>query len=137
MSINNSFLGKGWCFPPEFNKSNAEVEMTEDELDIKKSLEILLSTHPGERIMHPNFGCDLTQLLFQPLNLSLITHISDIIETAIILHEPRIDVSNISIEQSEENQALMLITIDYSIRITNTRHNMVYPFYKKEGTELD
>lgn len=136
MNTKESFLGRGWGFPPEFNKSTASVGLTEDEADIGKSLEILLSTRLGERIMLPDYGCNLDELLFKPLNLTLKTYVADLIKTAILYHESRIEVEKIQIEESTDNDGILLIYIDYVVRITNSRKNMVFPFYKAEGTEI-
>jgi phage baseplate assembly protein W len=135
MNTNESFLGRGWGFPPEFSKNTASVLLTEGEEDIEKSLEILLSTRQGERIMVPDYGCNLDELLFKPLNLTLKTYVTDMIKTAILYHESRIDVEKIKIEPSTDNDGLLLIYIDYRVRITNSRKNLVFPFYKAEGTE--
>jgi phage baseplate assembly protein W len=135
MNTNESFLGRGWGFPPEFSKNTASVLLTEGEEDIEKSLEILLSTRQGERIMVPDYGCNLDELLFKPLNLTLKTYVIDMIKTAILYHESRIDVEKIKIEPSTDNDGLLLIYIDYRVRITNSRKNLVFPFYKAEGTE--
>ena len=67
------FVGQGWSFPPKFNKTSKGVEIREGNSDIIESLEILLSTLPGERIYHPEYGCDLTPLLFESLTNSLST----------------------------------------------------------------
>lgn len=135
MGTNKSFLGTGWSFPPEFSKAKKTVVMTSDEVDIKKSLEILLATRLGERIMQPTYGCNLEELMFKPLNVTLKTFVVDLIKTAILYHEPRIDVEKIDIDPTNELQGELLILIDYRIRATNSRANLVYPFYKAEGTE--
>lgn len=136
MATYNSFLGTGWSFPPEFQKETKGVKMLEDEADIKSSLDILLSTRLGERIMVPDYGCNLDELLFKPLNITVKTYVVDLIKTAILYHEPRIDVRKISIDQTNELNGELLINIEYIIRATNSRKNMVFPFYKGEGTEL-
>ena len=135
MENNKSFLGTGWSFPPEFDKAKKTVVMTSDELDIKKSLEILLATRLGERIMQPTYGCNLEELMFKPLNITLKTFVIDLIKTAILYHEPRIDVEKIDIDPTNELQGELLILVDYRVRATNSRANLVYPFYKAEGTE--
>ncbi|WP_167619852.1 GPW/gp25 family protein [Maribellus sediminis] len=135
MSEYNSFLGRGWSFPPEFDKGTKSVNLLEDEDDIKSSLEILLSTRLGERIMVPDYGCNLDELLFKPLNLTLKTFVIDLIKKAILYHEPRIDVNKIAIDPINELEGELLINIDYTIRSTNSRKNMVFPFYKTEGSE--
>ncbi|MEP2935292.1 MAG: GPW/gp25 family protein [Gilvibacter sp.] len=136
MELEQSFLGVGWGFPPEFNYSNNTTQMTAGELDIQKSLEILLSTRLGERVLLPKYGCNLEELLFEPLDLTLKTYIKDLIKTAILYHEPRIDVLTIRIDSTNELQGEVLIHIEYMIRITNSRGNMVFPFYKEEGSEV-
>lgn len=136
MELEQSFLGVGWGFPPEFNHKNRSTVMTAGELDIQKSLEILLSTRLGERVMLPKYGCNLEELLFEPLDLTLKTYIKDLVKTAILYHEPRIDVINISIDSTNELQGEVLINIEYMIRITNSRGNMVFPFYQEEGSEV-
>ncbi len=135
METSNSFLGRGWSFPPEFNRGIKTVKMLEGEADIKSSLEILLSTRLGERIMVPDYGCNLDELLFKPLNLTLKTYVIDLIRTAILYHEPRIDVNKITIDPTDELNGILLINIDCTVRATNSRKNMVFPFYKEEGTE--
>jgi len=136
MEQKNSFLGSGWSFPPEFSKEGRSVKMLEDEADIESSLEILLSTRLGERIMVPGYGCNLDELLFSPLNLTLKTYVIDLIKTAILYHEPRIDVKKIDIDPTDELNGVLLINIDYIVRTTNSRKNMVFSFYKEEGNEL-
>ena len=133
MANNNSFLGKGWSFPPEFSNTTASVVMLEAEDDIQSSLKILLSTRLGERIMQPKFGCALDELSFEPLTTTMKTYIKDLIETAILYFEPRIDVDLITLTE-DVNLGMVTISIDYRVRTTNSRQNLVYPFYKNEGS---
>lgn len=136
MEAYKSFLGRGWGFPPEFDKGMKAVKMLENEPDIKSSLEILLSTRLGERIMLPEYGCNLDDLLFESINLTLKTYVIERIKTAILYHEPRIDVNRIEIDPTNELEGELLILIDYTIRSTNSRRNVVFPFYKAEGSEI-
>lgn len=110
--------------------------MTSDEEDIQKSLEILLSTRLGERIMVPNYGCNLDELLFNPLDLTLKTYVVELIRTAILYYEPRIDILKIDISETDELEGKFLIKVDYMIRGTNSRANLVFPFFKAEGTDV-
>lgn len=130
------FLGRGWSFPPEFNKSKASVEMLEDENDINSSLEILFSTTVGERIMQPKYGANLKNLLFEPVDTSLKAYIKDLIETAILYFEARIKPEDIILEAKNE-EGILLITLVYTVKSTNSRYNFVYPFYINEGTNLN
>jgi phage baseplate assembly protein W len=133
MNEENSFLGKGWGFPPSFSKAEKGVAMTADEEDINKSLEILLSTRVGERIMQPGYGCNLDVLLFEPITLTLQTYIQDLVFTAIYLYEPRIKPEKVELNVSE-NEGMIEVEIEYMIRATNARHNLVYPFYLEEAS---
>jgi phage baseplate assembly protein W len=136
METEQDFLGIGWSFPPEFKESTKAVTMLSNESDIKSSLEILLSTKIGERIMQPKYGCNMDELLFNPLNRTLKTFVSELIRTAILYHEPRIDVEKIDITKGDNLSGELLVLIDFKVRATNSRINMVYPFYKQEGTNL-
>ncbi|POY37290.1 hypothetical protein C3K47_05865 [Solitalea longa] len=136
MSIKTSFLGTGWGFPPKFDKKTASVVMISNEEDINSSLEILLSTRPGERVMQPTYGCNLDELLFEPLTTTFKTYIKDLVATAILYFEPRIDVNRIELDDSQELEGKVLIIVEYTIRSTNSRLNFVYPYYIKEGTEV-
>ncbi len=134
MEKENSFLGKGWQFPPSFRGEHKEVEMTTDQEDIEKSLEILLSTDIGERFLQPGYGCSLSNLIFDAQDAS-IPYIEDLIRDAIIFHEPRIELEEVTVNANEVEGRLD-ISIGYEIVGTNTRYNYVYPFYIKEGTHI-
>ncbi|PPL00694.1 GPW/gp25 family protein [Parapedobacter indicus] len=134
--LHKSFLGTGWSFPPQFDNEGGSVEMLSDGEDIRSSLEILLSTRPGERVMLPNYGCNLDELLFEPLTTTMKTYMKDLIQTAILYHEPRIAVDKIELIDTGEMEGRILINIEYTIRSTNSRFNYVFPFYIQEGTEV-
>jgi len=128
-----SFLGTGWSFPPTFSKTAAGVEMVRDEEDIRQSLAILLSTTVGERIMEPRYGCDLDHLLFEPLNTTTKTYVAGLVEHAILLYEPRIDLERLTIDTGAAEEGRVDIVIEYTVRGTNSRYNLVYPFYRTES----
>jgi len=132
MNTSNSFLGTGWSFPPQFNKHTGTVELLSNEEDIQNSLKVLLCTRVGERIMQPSYGCNMDVLLFEPINESLITYIKDLVFTAIYYFEPRVNPENVTVEATEE-VGLVLVKVDYSVRSTNSRHNLVFPYYLDEG----
>ncbi|NQY06822.1 MAG: GPW/gp25 family protein [Flavobacteriaceae bacterium] len=136
MENKKSFLGTGWSFPPEFSSSLKETKMLSDEVDIQSSLHILLTTRLGERVMVPEYGCNLDELIFENLDRTLITYIIDLIKTAILYHEPRIDVIKIDISETDPLEGKLVIAIDYRVRATNSRNNFVFPFYKEEGTDI-
>ena len=132
----DSFLGTGWSFPPAFDKITDSVEMTSDELDIQRSLQILLTTRPGERVMQPDYGCNLDEMVFEPMTTTFKTHRREMVKTAILYYEPRLELNKIEIDDSQETEGVILVIIDYTVRTTNTRFNYVFPYYKKEGTEI-
>src|SRR3569833_2895720 len=84
MAISKSFLGTGWGFPPTFSNKSVTVGMLSDEADIESSLQILLSTRKGERVLRPDYGCNLDELVFEPLTTTFETYIKDLIATAIL-----------------------------------------------------
>ncbi|AJC21282.1 GPW/gp25 family protein [Pandoraea pulmonicola] len=138
MSADKSFLGTGWSFPPRFGDSavSGHTQMVEGETDIRESLGIILSTVPGERIMQPTFGCGIKAYVFEEISESVMTEMRDAIDRAILFFEPRVTVERIDIDVSNAIQGRVDVLIDYTVRGTNTRTNMVYPFYFLEGTNV-
>lgn len=132
---NIPFLGTGWSFPPEFDNISGSVVMSSGEQDIHESLQILLSTSIQERIMKPEFGCDLSPLMFDGLTGTTLRIVADRIKKAILLFEPRIKIEDVTVNNLN-NEGYLEINIDYIVRSTNTRSNMVYPYYIIEGTNL-
>lgn len=135
MKTEESFLGTGWAFPPEFDKKSGTVEMVRDAEDIEQSLKILLSTSLGERVMQPNYGCNLIDYQFEPVSNTFLGFLKDMVDRAILFFEPRILVQNISITRPDlsGNEEKILISIDYVIAGTNSRRNFVYDFYLREA----
>lgn len=129
-----SFLGRGWAFPPAFDHDEQTVIMVAAADDIQESLYILLSTIPGERVMLPDYGCLVHQHVFDLAGETLFTHLQGLIEHAILYYEPRIILENVDIVMDDQLAGLLKITLEYKIIQTNTRNNMVIPFYLKEGT---
>lgn len=131
-----AFLGRGWKFPVRFKKSHRGVELSQYGPDIRESLNILLSTIKGERVMRPDYGTNVRDLLFEPLDVSTATLISEEMKKTILLHEPRVFVDMIDVVQKELN-GFLEVKITYTIIATNTRSNMVFPFYINEGTNIE
>jgi phage baseplate assembly protein W len=137
MSDSKDFIGTGWSFPPTFNRELAGVETTKLYEDIQKSLEILLTTRPGERVMQPKYGCHLESLMFESLDTGTKTIIKERIRTAILYFESRIETKKITIDDSNQNEGVLLIHIEYVVSATNSRFNFVFPFYSAEATEMN
>jgi phage baseplate assembly protein W len=131
MNEEKSFLGVGWSFPPAFDNTGGEVQMLKGEDDIQSSLQVLLATRLGERVMQPLFGCNLDAMMFELLDTTLKTEMRDLIQKAILYFEPRVNVDQIDLE-SMNTDGLILIKVNYTVRSTNTRGNLVFPFYLSE-----
>lgn len=123
----NTHFCTGWGFPPEFKNQGNDVVMVTDEDDIKQSLEILFTTAIKERLHYPNFGCDLKKFMFDHITHSLVIELKDMILEAIYAFEPRIEVQEIDVTESEEEAHLLHITIDYVIIKTQTMQNIFLP----------
>ena len=133
----NSFLGTGWSFPPTFDVVTGRVSMVSDIEDINQSLNILLSTNLGERVMQPDYGCNLNDYMFDSLNNSLIGIIKHHVENSILYYEPRIVAENVDVTAPDSTDLLegkFTITVEYSIPGTNSRFNYVYDYYLNEAT---
>ncbi len=133
----NSFLGTGWAFPPEFDIEAGTVEMVSDYKDIEQSLNILLSTSLGERVMQPDYGCNLTDYMFESLSSTLIGIIKQKVENAILYYEPRIVAENVDVTAADSFDLIegkFTITVEYSIPQTNSRFNYVYDYYLNEAS---
>ena len=134
MADEQQFLGRGWAFPVTFGNQGRSVAMAGPEEDIRQSLGILLSTRMGERVLNPTFGWKRDALMFEPLSTSFGAYLVREIETAILFFESRIELNRVSFENAPDQQGLILIRLDYTVRTTNTRTNLVYPFYTAEAT---
>src|SRR5690242_13728369 len=135
-TIDRSFLGTGWSFPPTFRREWYGVEMVSDEENVRKSIQIILQTITGERVMLSTFGCNLQPYVFEPMNVPNIAMIEKIVKDALTIHEPRIIVGDL-ISTPNQEQGLLEINIEYTIISTNTRYNYVFPFYMKEATNIE
>ena len=138
MATENKFSGVGWQFPPEFSKSDtsAITALVSGPENISQSLEALLTTNVGERLMQPEYGCGLARLLFEPIDQRTITKTQNSVTDAILLYEPRVKLVNVRVFQDQNNTGLLNVNIGYIIKTTNSRFNLVYPFHINEATAV-
>ena len=129
-----AYLGTGWGFPPTFDRATKSVQLVSAEDDIWQSLYILLTTSLGERVMQPTYGCNLQELLFETLSPTVASNIKELLRTAILYHEPRIQLDRLDLNLNEQLRGVVNIAIDYTILSTNSRFSFVYPFYLQEAT---
>ena len=128
-----AFLGVGFAFPPCL-EADGEIALVAYEEDIRQSIRIILGTNPGERVMRPDFGAGLNAFLFEPISFATMQRVKQRVEEALIDWEPRIEVEVVRVSNDRSEPGKLLISIDYRVRATNTRSNLVYPFYLQEGT---
>lgn len=129
------FLGQGWSFPPTFTRAGSTLELVKAEEDIKQSLHILLSTTLGERVMRSDFGANLHQQVFEPMDAAFQSYVQSIISDAITLYEPRINFDTVEVQVDNEEGRIEL-TVNFTIISSNSRANIVYPYYLNEGTNV-
>ncbi len=129
-----ALLGTGWSFPPTFSRPARSVMMVSADRDVRESLWVLFSTALGERIMLPEYGSGIWEMVFQGINTTLMTQIADLVQQAILYWEPRISVEHVNVTPDSTLAGVLLIEIDYVVTATNVRNNLVYPFYLQEGT---
>jgi len=133
------FLGRGWAFPVQIDTATGAIASVEYELDVRQSIEIILGTSAGERVMRPTFGCGIHDLVFESVDVATMTRIESAVREALTRYEARIDVLNVNVNADNAANGELLIELEYRIRRTNQTGNLVYPFYFKEsgttGTE--
>ena len=123
----SSITGKGWAFPPRLDKRD-RVEMAEDDTDIRQAIRIIVGTALGERVMHPDFGCRIHELIFDPCNDETAITAERYVREAITRWEPRIRLESITARPDYDSGSLT-IELVYEIRNQNDRRNLVFPFY--------
>jgi phage baseplate assembly protein W len=130
--MKREFLGTGWKFPIRVDPRGG-LAFSSGEQDVQEAIWVILSTARGERQMRPDFGCGIQDYVFAPNNTSTRSNIAQQVRQALTHWEPRIDVQNVRVESSPDEENKLLIRIDYRIRSGNTSHNLVYPFYIQES----
>lgn len=132
----SSFLGSGWSFPPRFDRGSGRVAMVEDVQDIEESLQILFGTQRGERLFQPKYGLDMHEILFDPVSTTMRTLLEERVKIGILIYEPRIEPLDIKVTSPDADAGVLQIELDYRVRATNSRYNLVYPFYASDGNEI-
>ena len=126
------FLGAGWKFPVQVTPSG-RIALSQYEEDIKEAIWIILGTAKGERIMRPDFGCGIHDLVFAPINTATLTLVENSVREALTVYESRIELIQVKASAERADEGKLIVSIDYRVRSTNNRFNLVYPFYLKEG----
>jgi phage baseplate assembly protein W len=128
------FLGRGWAMPVALDNRTGQVMAAEYEEDIRQAIRIIIETAPGERVMRPDFGCGIHDLVFASMDSETMQRVRSVVEDALRGYEPRIEVIDVSVaEQSALTDGSLTIELDYRVRKTNQVGNLVFPFYFREG----
>lgn len=123
-----SFLGTGWRFPIQPD-AGGRLGYVSDAQNIEQSLKILLLTRLGERVMRPDFGCRAAEFVFAPGSEQNLHLLETSVREALVLWEPRIQVLAVLAEADPREPERVVVSIQYLIRATNTRQNLVFPYY--------
>ena len=133
MDERKDFLGRGWAMPVDIDPYTGLVATVEYEEDIRQSIRIIVETAKGERVMRPDFGCGIHDLVFEAIDTTTLRRIRSEIEDALRRFEARIEVLDITIDEDATSEGELLIQLEYQVRRTNQVGNLVFPFYYREG----
>jgi uncharacterized protein len=133
MDEHKEWLGRGWAYPVTIDPRTGSVAMSEYEADIRQSIFIILETSPGERVMRPDFGCGIHDLVFETVDAATETRIETAVSDALTRYEARIEVLSVAVNPTPQRHGELLIELEYRVRRTNQVGNLVYPFYFREG----
>lgn len=130
--MDRAFLGVGWRFPVQVTPTGG-LATSSLEQKIEESIYLILSTGKRERLMLPDFGCGIHDLVFAPDDAATIAEVTATVRESLVRYEPRIDVLSVDVSPASGEPNLLLIRVDYRVRANNARANLVYPFYITEG----
>jgi uncharacterized protein len=126
--MKSEIIGRGWTFPPKIGAQGG-VSLTNERSEIDQAIHIILSTIPGQRVMRPNFGCHLYELVFQPNNARTASLAVRHVEEALLFWEPRIRLVDLEAGPDPDEPSRLLITIKYEVKATHDQRSLVFPFY--------
>jgi uncharacterized protein len=128
------FLGRGWAYPVALDPRTGRIAAAEYETDIRQSILIILETVPGERVMRPDFGCGIHELVFASMDSTTLERVRSVVREAMRRFEARIDVIRVDVDSaSAASDGRLMIELEYRVRLTNQVGNLVFPFYFREG----
>lgn len=133
MDERKDFLGRGWAMPVDLDPRTGLVASVAHEEDIRQSILIILETAPGERVMRPNFGCGIHELVFAAMDSTTLQRIRSVVEEALRRCEARVDVLGVNVDEAATAEGKLLVEVEYRVRKTNQVGNLVFPFYFREG----
>ena len=129
----NAWLGRGWAKPVRIDPATGSIALVTYENDVRESILTILGTAPGERVMRPDFGCGIHELVFEVIDVAALTRVQASVREALTRYEARIDILSVDTDPQEAADGLLLIELEYRIRRSNQVGNLVFPFYFREG----
>lgn len=133
MDEQKDFLGRGWAMPVDIDPYTGLIAMAEYEEDIRQSIRIILETAKGERVMRPDFGCGIHDLVFEAVDTTTLQRIRSEVEEALRRYEARVDVLEVVVDEDATSEGKLLVQVEYNVRRTNQLGNLVFPFHYREG----
>ena len=133
MDERKDFLGRGWAYPVRLDPATGQVATAAHEEDIRQAIRIIVETAAGERVMRPDFGCGIHELVFETLDSATLQRVRSVVQAALVRFEPRIEVLGVNVDPAEAVEGRLLIELEYRVRRTNQVGNLVFPFYFREG----
>ncbi|MFP3907172.1 MAG: GPW/gp25 family protein [Acidimicrobiales bacterium] len=124
----SGFIGRGLPFPMRVDHTGS-IALAGGAAELDSSMRVIISTAPGERLMRPTFGCRIWDLLFEPINGNTLGLMAFAVREAIAQWETRVEVDQVDVVPDPDREGMVVITVDYRVRSTNDRRNLVYPFY--------
>jgi len=124
----SDLIGSGLAFPMHADQRGG-LALARGVDDIEQAISLILGTAPGERPMRPEFGCAVHEVVFDSIDAAIIGKVHTAVHQALERWEPRIEVVDLDVEQSEQHAGTLLVDITYRVRATSGLHNLVYPFY--------
>ena len=133
MDEQKDWLGRGWGYPVQIDPLTGGIQVAEYETDIRQSILIILETSRGERVMRPDFGCGIHDLVFDVVDVTMLTRVETTVRDALTRYEARIEVLGVRADPINAVNGQLLIEVEYRVHRTNQIGNLVYPFYFREG----
>jgi phage baseplate assembly protein W len=127
------WLGRGWAYPVSIDPATGGIAAAEYEVDIRQSIITIIGTAPGERVMRPDFGCGVHDLVFETIDTALLTRVQTTVTAALVKYEARIEILSVNVDPLLAADGILTIELQYRVRLTNQKDNLVYPFYFREG----
>lgn len=137
MDAQKQWQGVGWAYPVRIDVTTGVVALSRYEVDIRESIRIILATARGERMMRPDFGCGIHSLVFDVIDIAMLTRVETEVRESITRYEPRVELIGVKADPLQAADGLLLVEVDYRIRQTNQSDNLVYPFYfREDGSDI-